>query len=67
VSYEERQIIEQLRGISPSSSQITSRIGGFQRPESSMMSGHDNRRLRGLESIYLQRFDKNKPKKPLKK
>ena len=58
VTYEERQMYETMRQGAPSpfSSQMTARMGGLGRPETSQIGG--DRRLRGLESIYLQKFDK---------
>ena len=55
VNYEERQILENMRLGSPTSSQITSRMN-LSRPDTSSVYG--NRRLNGLENIYLQKFDK---------
>lgn len=57
VNYEEQMMKDsRLRAQSPFSSQITSRMG-FRGDTVSTMGG-DKRRLRGLESIYLQKFDK---------
>ena len=49
VNYEERQILDQMRsgGASPFSNQITTRL------KSSSTVGGEQRRLRGLESIYM--------------
>lgn len=59
VNYEEQLLKEQYRGLraqSPFSSQMTTRMV-FNKPEASTIGG-DKRRLKGLESIYLQKFDK---------
>mmetsp|Transcript_43829 Transcript_43829/g.42334 ORF Transcript_43829/g.42334 Transcript_43829/m.42334 type:complete len:206 (+) Transcript_43829:552-1169(+) len=66
VQYEEKHLMDQMRagGASPFSSQLTHRV----RQEMSSLGGPD-RRLRGLESIYMQKFDKKNsygPRKPLK-
>ena len=56
VSYEERQIEQQLRAAnraySPTSSQITMKKGIRGQDK------HQTRRMTGLEAIYLQKFDK---------
>lgn len=52
VSYEERMLLDQMRAGSPFGSQMNSRIQ--QRPNASSQ----DRRMKGLESIYMQKFEK---------